>query len=433
MEDERGSLLPKSKEKDGYLSLDGEEYRNFRSYLRWVYVDQSDVYKAGLSWSVFFTLAFVVPILSHFLLDCDTTCDPDHTRPYHIPVQISLSAFAAFSFVTLSLWDRRYGWTKFLFLDKLCDDSLKIQRGYAEQMQGTMKVILLWGLPCFIAECTYKIWWYISGASQIPYYGDRYVSSIIMGTLELCSWLYRTSIFFLVCVLFRLICYLQILRLDDFAQVFQRETEVGSILLEHLRLRRNLRIISHRFRAFILASLFLVTASQLIFLLMVTRPHADVDILKAGELALVSITLVSGLFILLRSATKITHKALSITGLASKWHICATINSFDNIEGETPTAAQIVSAQAIAAANMSWGSSDDEVGDEEDEVDNTKLLPIYTQTISFHKRQALVTYMENNKAGITVFGFMLDRTWLHSIFGVQLALCLWLLNKTVGV
>lgn len=435
MEDERGSLLlPKNMEEHHPAHDRGTtELRNFRSYLRWVYVDHSNVCKAGLSWTVFFTLAFVVPTLSHFLLDCPT-CDRDHSRPYHIPVQISLSVFAALSFISISSWDRRYGFRKFLFLDKLGDESLKIQRGYSEQMQGTMKLIMRWGLPCFIAECAYKIWWYVSGASQIPHYGSIYVSSIILCTLDLCSWLYRTSIFFLVCVLFRLICYLQILRLDEFARVFQRETEVGSILLEHLRMRRNLRIISHRFRGFILASLLLVTASQLIFLLMVTKPHADVDILKAGELALVSITLVSGLLILLRGATKITHKAHSITGLAAKWHICATINSFDNIEGETPTTAHAISAQAIAN-NISWGSSDDdEVGDEEDELDNTKLLlPIYTQTISFHKRQALVTYLENNRAGITVFGFMLDRTWLHSIFGIQLALCLWLLNKTVGV
>ncbi|XP_061340763.1 uncharacterized protein LOC133287218 [Gastrolobium bilobum] len=428
MEDERGSLLPKNKENHVYLTHDGEELRSFRSCL---YVDQSNVWKACLSWSVFFSLAFIVPVLSHFLLDCPTTCDADHNRPYHIPVQISLSVFATLSFITLSRWDRKYGLSKFLFLDKVSDESLKIQRGYAEQIQRTRKLILLWGLPCFIAECVYKIWWFVSGASQIPYYGDIYLSSIILCTLELFSWLYRTSIFFLVCVLFRLICHLQILRLDEFAPVFQRETEVASILMEHLKIRRNLRVISHRFRGFILASLILVTASQLIFLLMATRPHADVDILKAGELALVSITLVSGLYILLRSATKITHKAQSTTGLAAKWHVCATINSFDNMEGETPTE-QVASAQAFAA-NISWGSSDDEVGDEEDELDNTKLMPIYTYTISFHKRQALVTYMENNRAGITVFGFMLDRTWLHSIFAIQMALCLWLLNKTVGV
>lgn len=151
-----------------------------------------------------------------------------------------------------------------------------------------MKLILLWGLPCFLAECAYKIWWFISGANAMPYYGDMYISHAILGILVLCSWLYRTSIFLLVCVLFRLICYLQILRLEDFAEVFQKETEVGSILIEHLRIRRNLRIISHRFRGFILASLVLVTASQLIFLLVTTRRGADANILKAGELTVKS-------------------------------------------------------------------------------------------------------------------------------------------------
>lgn len=106
-------------------------------------------------------------------------------------------------------------------------------------------------------------------------------------------------------------------------------------------------------------------------------------------LQLVSISLVSGLFILLRSATKITHKAQSITSLAAKWHICSTINSFESIDGgDTPMASeQVASAQAFPAI-ANWGS-DDEVGDEEDELDNTRLLPIYTHTISFHRREAL--------------------------------------------
>lgn len=147
-----------------------------------------------------------------------------------------------------------------------------------------MKLLLIFILPCFGAVSAYKVWWYVSGATELPYYGNIYLSDTILCTLELCSWLYRTSIFFLVCFLFRLICYLQILRLEDFAQTFQKETEVGSILLEHLRIRRNLRIISHRFRAFILSCLVLVTASQLISLLMTIRSSAKVNIFKAGEL-----------------------------------------------------------------------------------------------------------------------------------------------------
>ncbi|KAG6695454.1 hypothetical protein I3843_09G098700 [Carya illinoinensis] len=430
MEDEREIIYSRSPQVSGYLDKEGVvELRSFRLCLKWVCLDQSNIWRSGLSWSIFFLLSFGVPLLSNFALSC-SSCDDDHTRPYHSVVQISLSIFATLSFVCLTRWARKFGLRRFLFLDKLSDASDKVQHGYAEQIQRSMKLLLIFILPCFGAVSAYKVWWYVSGATELPYYGNIYLSDTILCTLELCSWLYRTSIFFLVCFLFRLICYLQILRLEDFAQTFQKETEVGSILLEHLRIRRNLRIISHRFRAFILSCLVLVTASQLISLLMTIRSSAKVNIFKAGELTICSISLVTGLFICLRSATKITHRAHSITSLAAKWHACATINSFDNTDGETPRG-QITSAQVFHMSAV-W-ESDDEEGDGDDDLDNTKLVPIFAHTISFQKRQALVTYLENNKAGITVFGFMLDRTWLHSIFVIQLALLLWLLNKTVGI
>lgn len=44
-----------------------------------------------------------------------------------------------------------------------------------------------------------------------------------------------------------------------------------------------------------------------------------------------------------------------------------------------------------------------------------------------------MTYLENNKAGITVFGFTLDRSWLHTIFTLEWTLFLWLLSKTIGI
>ena len=156
-------------------------------------------------------------------------------------------------------------------------------------LQGSLKFLVGIILVYSTAEFVYKIWWYISGANEIPYYGNRYLWLTIFCMVELFSWLYRITIIFLVCVLFRLICYLQILRLEDFAQVFQKDTDVASILIDHLSIRRNLRTISHRYRLLILLSLILVTASQLIALLMTLRTNANVDIFKAGELAVISI------------------------------------------------------------------------------------------------------------------------------------------------
>lgn len=99
---------------------------------------------------------------------------------------------------------------------------------------------------------------------------------------------------------------------------------------------------------------------------------------------LCSITLVTGLFICLRSAAKITHRAQAVTSLAAKWHICATINSFDDLEEENPTT-QITSTEVYP---ISAGSESEE-GDGDDELDNTNMVPIHVHTISYQKRQAL--------------------------------------------
>lgn len=152
-------------------------------------------------------------------------------------------------------------------------------------VQRSMKLLSGLVLPSFLAVSAYKIWWFASGGKQIPYFYNVYLSNTIVCILLMCSWLYRTSIAFLVCVLFRLICYLQILRLDEFAKVFEKESDVSSILLEHLRIRRNLRVISHRFRIFILFTLILVTASQFFSLLITTEPKSVLNIFTCGELA----------------------------------------------------------------------------------------------------------------------------------------------------
>lgn len=154
-------------------------------------------------------------------------------------------------------------------------------------MQRSVKILSSFVLPSFIAESIYKIWWFSSGGTQIPYLYNATLSNIFVCMLLICSWLYRISISFLVCVLFRLICSLQILRLEEFAQVFEKESDVSSIMIEHLRIRRNLRVISHRFRVFILSTLILVTISQFLALLLTTEPSSTVNIFTAGELAVI--------------------------------------------------------------------------------------------------------------------------------------------------
>lgn len=110
---------------------------------------------------------------------------------------------------------------------------------------------------------------------------------------------------------------------------------------------------------------------------------------------LCSITLVTGLFICLRSAAKITHKAQGVTSLAAKWHASATMETFDGLDDETPTA-QIASARATYCATADW-DTDNEEGDGDDELDNKNVVPAHANTVSYQKRQALGKYQQSKK------------------------------------
>ncbi|XP_047307255.1 uncharacterized protein LOC124910629 [Impatiens glandulifera] len=411
------------------ISRNDDELHEFRSWLRLICVDQSTKTTTFLSWTVFIIFAIIVPCISHFFIPC-SNCDSKHTLPFDTVVQLSLTAITTISFICLTRFISKFGLRRFLFIDKLCNESETVRRKYTGELNRSFKILFIFLLPCFTVECAYKIWWYASGVNEIPFLGNAIVSNIVACIVELCSWLYRTVVFFLVCILFRLICCLQILRLQGFAKVFQIDSsEVELVLKEHLRIRRYLKIISHRYRLFIVLVLLIVTVSQFASLLLTTRSESEVNIYKAGEIALCSINLLTGLIIILRSATRITHKAQEVTSLAAKWHVCSTIDSYENVESETPV------ANINHNPPLSRGSSEDDDDEEfdEDDLDNTMMIPAYARsTISFQKREALVTYFDNNRAGISLYGYVLDRGSLHTIFGIELSLVLWLLGKTIA-
>jgi Protein of unknown function (DUF3537) len=74
---------------------------------------------------------------------------------------------------------------------------------------------------------------------------------------------------------------------QDFVAVFGEQTVVEGVLKEHLDIRKQLKVISHRFRGFIVACLLIVTASQFTSVLLTTRKDSADDLLNTGELAVI--------------------------------------------------------------------------------------------------------------------------------------------------
>ncbi|CAN6270012.1 unnamed protein product [Urochloa humidicola] len=427
-----------------------DELGSFRSCLRWMCVDPSDSSSPALSWLVFATLAVAVPAAGRFALP---------RRAYDTQVQASLTLSAALAYATLYSLVRRRGLRRLLYLDRLRHDSQDVRAGYIVELAGSFRLLGCFVLPCFLADAAYKVTWYFAArpfadAPWAPWWVPAACCAV-----EMASWMYRTALFFMACVLFRTICFLQILRMTGFARDVGQCADVAAVLRQHRRIRVQLRQISHRYRRFILYGLIIVTVSQFTALLAATRPHAQVNLATAGELALCSVSLVTGLLICLHSAAKITHKTQSITSVAAAWHADATINSLDRDQENprTPSRAYLLQHQAPAspfspgkaylqqqqhapaspcfsAASASSGEeSDDDESRSEDSVDTSRFASCHVTNISFQKRQALVTYLENNRAGITVFGFVVDRTWLHALFMIEFSLVMWLLGKTIGI
>lgn len=136
------SLLPKSIAYNRSKSHAYDELRSFRRWLKWMCVDQSDTWSTCLSWFVFIVFTIVVPCLSHFLLAC-ADCDATHDRPYDNVVQLSLSGVAALSFICLSGFVKKFGLRRFLFLDKLCDESETVRKGYMQQLHVRFLFLIL--------------------------------------------------------------------------------------------------------------------------------------------------------------------------------------------------------------------------------------------------------------------------------------------------
>ncbi|KAM3367721.1 hypothetical protein ACQJBY_016339 [Aegilops geniculata] len=399
-----------------------DELRSFRTCLRWMCVDHSDGSSAAASWLVFAVLAVAVPVAARVAMP---------RRAYDTQVQLSLTLSAALSYLTLTSLIRRRGLRRLLYLDRLRHDSHDVRAGYTVQLAGSFHLLACFVLPCFLADAAYKVFWYCAHRPFPAWW------SAAACAMEMASWMYRTAMFFMACVLFRIICYLQILRMTGFARDFGQCADVAAVLGQHRRIRDQLRRISHRYRKFIMYCLLLVTASQFTALLGATRPHAQVNIATAGELALCSLSLVAGLLICLHSAAKITHKTQAITSIAAAWHADATINTVerDQENPRTPSRSCLqLQQQQVPPSPDSDQSDDDEMSPSEDSLDtSSKFTSFHATHISYQKRQALVTYLENNRAGITVFGFVVDRTWLHALFMLEFSLVMWLLGKTIGI
>nr|GEZ46208.1 neuropeptides B/W receptor type like [Tanacetum cinerariifolium] len=136
-------------------------------------------------------------------------------------------------------------------------------------------------------------------------------------------------IFLSSCLVFHLVCNLQIIPFDDYGNLLERETDVLVFIEEHAPLRH---LFSHRFRIYLLLVFIVVTSSQFATLFQITEFRDKVTFINGGDFAVSSIAQVVGVILCLNAAAKISHRAQGIAALASRWHALASCGPDNSCE-----------------------------------------------------------------------------------------------------
>ncbi|KAK9280074.1 hypothetical protein L1049_013759 [Liquidambar formosana] len=398
-----------------------DELRNFRISLKWCALDHSSCLGKSISYLTFILLAIIVPIASSILVQVPATASTDDPISLNKLVQLPESALAAIGFFTLSSFFRRYGLRQLLFLDGLQDDSLYVRRGYTRELDRAFRYLACILLPSFFVELAHKIIFFLTVTVCIPHFSSGVPLNSIVFILVLASWVYRTGVFLLACVLFRLTCELQILRFEGFRKTLEGfGSDAAVIFEEHVRIRKQLSVTSHRYRFFIIVCLVTITISQLGALLLVLASKSEKSFFNSGDIVVCSAVQLSGFFLGLLGAARITHRAQGIVSVATRWHMLVTCASNDS---------RLDQCKDIMP--VAYGTLPSKCGYSDSEASDIFITVSPHDTSSFQTRQALVTYLQHNNGGITIFGFALDRGLLHTLFAFEFSLVLWILSKVV--
>lgn len=253
-----------------------DELRNFRMSLKWCALDHSCLAGKTISYLAFALFTIIIPAVSSFSF---TSAAAFGCITFNQLVQLPESILAAIAFFTLASFFSRHGLRQLVLLDDaLRNDAPCIRRSYTRELDRAFRCLAYILLPAFSVELAHKILFFATASVRVPSLRPAIMAAMLV------SWLYRTGVFLLVCVLFRLTCELQILRFEGFHKMFEGEGDVYMMFKEHVRIKQQLLLTSHRYRGFIIWCLVTITISQLGALMLILGSKAPKSFYYSGDI-----------------------------------------------------------------------------------------------------------------------------------------------------
>ncbi|KAL5717702.1 hypothetical protein ACHQM5_010675 [Ranunculus cassubicifolius] len=393
-----------------------QAFKTLKTFLIFIGLHQQTRSSILLSWSVFLILGVLLPSLIIGFTGC-ADCKKYQIVTYEFDTLLPQACLAAVSLLCISHNLRLHGLRKFLFVDKECGCVTRFHKEYTDKIQEFFRLLILRSAPWFLLKLPLEV-------VRCFYMYDSFWKAVAVMLISVCSWTYLTTLSMSASLLFNLVCNLQVIHFDQYGKLLESDSDVLTFVKEHMRLRHHLTTISHRFRIYLLLEFLLVSASQFLTLFQATEDRGIINAINGGNFAVISIAQVVDIVICLHAAAKISHRAQGIASIASTWHALLTCSDAD-------TSRKLLNGAVKNEASIQVGS----VTPNFSESDLESLEPVAfsssAQVSSYHKRQALVLYLQSNPGGVTVFGWRIDRVMIDTIFFVELSLVTFVLGKTL--
>lgn len=386
--------------------------------------NQTSALSFAVSWIAFFFIGVAIPLVALELLDC-SDCEQYQIKEFEAEIVASQACLASVSLLCVSHNLRKYGIRKFLFVDRFSGQMARFSDQYIQKIEDSFRMFVLWVLACFVLKTAREV----TRVLYVPH--DSWWLPVAILLALILSWTYASAIYLSACILFYLVCNLQIIHFEDYGKSLERESGVMVFIEEHIRLRHHLSKISHRFRIYLLLVFLVVTAGLVVTLFLTTGYTGLITLINGGDFAVSSLVQVAGITLCLNAAAKISHRAQGIASLASRWHATVTCSSAD--------AAQLRVSSSIGNLGVASTMGSVIISKSESDLESLEhiAMPRNTQLdsciSSYHKRQAFVLYLQMNPGGITIFGLTVDRGLINTIFFIELSLVLFVLGKTVVI
>ncbi|XP_076901965.1 uncharacterized protein LOC143556564 [Bidens hawaiensis] len=370
-----------------------------------------------VSWISFLILGVITQVLLIVYSDYSKY----QIKRFELEVIISQAVAAAISLLCVSHNLRKYGVRKLLFVDCYDGYAVLYPQLYVQKIYGFFRGLGVWLLVCFLLKTAREV-------TQVVYLPhDSWWLPAVTLLASLVTWAYSAIVFLSGAALFNLVGNLQVIRIENYSKILERDLDVSVYIEEHTRLAYCLSKISHRFRAFLLLEFLVVTACQFSALLQTTENPGIINFINTGDFAVLSILQLVGITLYLSAAAKISHRAQGLGSVACRWHALVTCDSND------------ASGISIDSKNMEAAASSMSLDISESELESSDFVPFAihnrfaSSTSSYHKRQSFVAYVQSNTGGFTVFGWIIDRMLINTIFFIELSLIFFVLGKTITI